>query len=287
MMTRRTWRALTIAGAVFVAVTAPSSTGSGSGQQNPVVGRTPVLVELFTSEGCSNCPAADALLARLVETQPVEGAEIVALEEHVDYWNRLGWKDPYSSPGFTQRQSQYSDAFGLEGAYTPQMVVDGQAEFVGSDERRARRNIAQAALQKKTAVQITRAPGEQPADEVALRITLSGDDVNEAADVLLAITEDKLSTLPSRGENSGRQWGHSSVVRLTIFLGEKKAGASEFSATARLTLPPGWRREHLRVVASAQEKKTRRIIALGLSTLEKMGFGPASGASGATIETKP
>src|SRR5262252_5889298 len=107
---------------------------------SPVEGpATPVIVELFTSEGCSDCPPADTLLEKLIATQPVAGAEIIGLGQHVDYWDQLGWKDRFSSAALTKRQQQYQTRFRTESIYTPQMVVDGRSEFVGSDAAAARK----------------------------------------------------------------------------------------------------------------------------------------------------
>src|SRR5579862_2899444 len=106
--------------------------------------RVPVIVELFTSEGCSNCPPADQLLARLERSQPVAGARVIALEEHVDYWNQVGWVDPFSSPQYRARQNDYALSFHVDNVYTPQMVVNGGAAFIGDDMNRAYQVIGAA-----------------------------------------------------------------------------------------------------------------------------------------------
>src|ERR1700691_930686 len=114
----------------------------------------PVIVELFTSEGCSSCPAADRLLSRLEQTQPVPGVQVVAIEEHVDYWNQLGWTDPFSSPQYRARQNDYAVAFHASNIYTPQMVVNGQSAFFGSDMNRAYQEIGAAAQSASTLVNL-------------------------------------------------------------------------------------------------------------------------------------
>ena len=98
---------------------------------------TAVVVELFTSEGCSSCPPADALLQSLVDAQPIDGAQIIGLGHHVDYWDRLGWRDKFSSGASTARQQRYARTFNVDSIYTPQMVVDGRDEFVGSNRSAA------------------------------------------------------------------------------------------------------------------------------------------------------
>jgi hypothetical protein len=226
--------------------------------------RVPVVVELFTSEGCSSCPPADALLARMDETQPVEGAEVIALAQHVDYWNYLGWSDPFSSHEFSERQGEYARAFGQDGVYTPQMVVDGRAQFAGGNSDRAFDAIAQAAREPKAEVLLSRADAGQDGGGVRVSVRVEKPPKpsdGDAAEVLLAITEGGLSSDVARGENSGRKLTHAGVVRRLTKLGELGAGA--FATNADVEVDKGWRRENLRAVVFAQERGTRRVLAAG------------------------
>ena len=225
---------------------------------DPHPARTPVVVELFTSEGCSSCPAADALLAKLAATQPVAGAEVIALSEHVDYWNRLGWTDPFASKQFSQRQGDYAAASRQSRVYTPQMVVDGGAEFVGSDARRATAEIARAAKEQKAVVELAHAPGGSGL-RVAVR-SLPPGQARGTADVLLAVVEDGLSSDVRRGENAGRQLEHTAVVRRLEVLGSVAGSGERFDRWVALVPDPSWRRDRLRAVAFVQERGSRRIL---------------------------
>ncbi|HKG15451.1 MAG TPA: DUF1223 domain-containing protein [Pyrinomonadaceae bacterium] len=239
-----------------------SSTGASESDSGAAHARVPVVVELFTSEGCSSCPPADALLARMDEKQPVEGAEVIALAQHVDYWNYLGWSDPYSSHELSERQGAYARAFGRDGVYTPQMVVDGRAEFPGGSSDRAFEAIAKAAREPKAEVLLTRADARTKTD-APVRLSLRVEKLpklsdGDAAEVMLAITEGELSSDVSRGENSGRKLKHVGVVRSLAKLGELSAGA--FSTETSVTPDKAWRRENLRAVVFLQERAGRRVV---------------------------
>ena len=224
-------------------------------------GAVPVLVELFTSEGCSSCPPADELLMRLVQTQPVPGVQIIALSEHVDYWNRLGWKDPYSSAAFTERQNGYARAFRSDDIYTPQMVVDGGVAFVGGSDIKAREAIAAAARVPKAVIEIK--PGEKrdgSATPLVIRVARSDDFKPGAeAEVLLALTEDGLRSDVSRGENAGRKLAHTAVVRRLVTLGSVKLARGGVF-TAEPGLNKDWKKDRLRAVVFVQERAGRCVL---------------------------
>lgn len=216
---------------------------------------SPVVVELFSSEGCSSCPPADVVLRDLAEKQPVEGVQVLALEMHVDYWNDLGWPDPFSNEVYTSRQRVYANALGDRGMYTPEMVVDGRVGFTGSQRSTALRAIAQAAAAPKAKVSLTRS-GD------TLSITVA--DVPDAApaEVLLALAEEGLSSDVRRGENAGSVLVHGPVVRSLKKLGSIAAGArgQVFSGSETVTLPAAYRRDRTRAVVLVQGEATRAIL---------------------------
>ena len=233
--------------------------------------RAPVLVELFTSEGCSSCPPADALLARLEKTQPVEGVEVIALAQHVDYWNHLGWRDPFSYPEAGARQREYAQAFGTDNIYTPQMIIDGRTEFPGGNKALAFETIASAARTPKAEVVVARlSDGENEAKGVRLSVRvgrLPPLTAGDTADVLLAITESDLSTSVARGENVGRRLGHVGVARTLSVIGA--AAGETFNAEPSVSIDGGWRREKLRAVVFVQERASKRV--LGAASIKLVG----------------
>jgi hypothetical protein len=219
----------------------------------PATAGTPVLVELFTSEGCSSCPPADRLLASLAAGQSVPGALVVPLSLHVDYWNRLGWKDAFSSPRYTERQGAYSAHFGGPGrVYTPQMVVDGRIEFVGSDERAARRAIEAAAREPNAFVRVV------PLAAGDVHVTVAG--AAARADVYLAVVEDGLASDVTRRENAGKELAHAAVARDLRAIGSTDA-TGRYDAT--VPVPPGDGAR--RAFAFAQEPGAGRVLGVSVS----------------------
>ncbi len=218
----------------------------------PEAKRKFVVVELFTSEGCSSWPPADALLLQMRQQAQQDGVEIIPLGFHVDYWNNLGWQDRFSSAAYSRRQEQYARRFALDGPYTPQMVVDGNREFTGSDSSRAHSVITQEAGQTQTADVQLSLPSP---DKLRVRVNSSGGNIT--GDVTLAITEDNLTTNVGAGENNGRVLRHAAVVREFRTLGKLAQGS--FQAEIPLTPAKEWKLKDLRYVVFVQEPSSGRI----------------------------
>ncbi len=242
---------------LFVSV-AMFACASGDGARAIATGRTGVLVELFTSEGCSSCPAADRLLQTLEDSQPIPDADVIALGHHVDYWDALGWRDRFSSAAATNRQQTYARVLSVDAVYTPQMVVDGRAEFVGSDLAAARRTIAAAATAPHAEIGLTLEPA--PNGHVAAAIAVAAIPKlsrGDRADLMLAVTESQLKSEVKGGENRGRVLAHAPVVRqLTVVADVAGDGVKH----ADVAVGQGWDRQHLTVVAFVQERFSRRVL---------------------------
>jgi hypothetical protein len=218
--------------------------------------KTPVVIELFTSEGCSSCPPADADLTRFVKEQPVLGAQIIPLAWHIDYWDRLGWRDPFSSQLATARQYQYKAALNLDTVYTPQLVVDGSGEMVGGDTKSATDAIAAAAKNRHVDVRLTIDPSNE-----RVEVELGKLPADEPVQLLVAVTEDDLVSHPTRGENAGRKLKHLGVVRLMKSIGTVARSDTTFAREYDLKLDPAWHREQLKVVTFVQQAHLGPILA--------------------------
>lgn len=235
----------------------------------PPAANTPIVVELFTSEGCSSCPSADAFLQTLVDTQPIPGAQIVALGHHVDYWDRLGWRDRFSSAASTARQERYAHIFKLDSIYTPEMVVDGHDELVGSDVNGARRAIAKAAMSPHARLTLTLEPAGSGRVGASVAVAdLPKLSRGDHADLVVAATESRLRSDVRGGENRGRVLVHAAVVRQLTTIGEVAGTALR----SEIAVDPSWQRDHVTIVAFVQERLSRRV--LGAAAAELAGARP-------------
>jgi hypothetical protein len=261
---------------VACAGVAVSRIGESSAQAAPVTvtnapppGKTeanavPVLVELFTSEGCSSCPPADTVLAGLERTQSVAGARIVPLALHVDYWDGIGWPDPFSSAQATQRQRGYA-AFG-SGSYTPQAVIDGRAETIGSRKGMVEQAVSDAAKRPHASIAIdvparldpSLATASSPPLEVTLKVGALPSGAASDAELLVALTQNAVRVAVPRGENAGKTLEHTAVTRQLVVVGPTPAAGATLKTS--LKVPPGIAPKELRIVAFVQERASRKVL---------------------------
>lgn len=225
--------------------------------------RTTILAELFTSEGCASCPAADALLAHLAREQPFDGVEVIPVGLHVDYFNHLGWKDAFSSSAFTHRQQEYSAVFGPDNMYTPQLVVDGREAVPGNDADQVRRAIDAALRRPHLPMQVAaRATG----DHARLTLDLpAAPATGEPLYVVAAITEDDLTTVVTHGENQGRTLHHVAVTRTL----RRVAALAPQPSTVRvdLAMKRSWAPAALKAVAWLEGGTSRGVYGAATARL--------------------
>jgi hypothetical protein len=224
----------------------------------------PVLVELFTSEGCSSCPPADALLQTWDTSPPIAGAQVIVLSEHVDYWDHDGWKDPNSSAALTERQAAYVRALKLKTPYTPQLIVDGISEMRANDLQEPDKVFHEAAAAPKIPVRI----GEVSVDPgnpavLRTRIAADGNSGKHNADIFVAVALDRVESQVLRGENGGRHLTHVAVVLQLTKIGKLPKGKT-FDETVQLKLKPGTDPKNVRIVAFVQEPGPGRLLGAAL-----------------------
>lgn len=245
----------------FVIVVMVCATDRGGGQSAPQP--KPVLVELFTSEGCSDCPPADRLLKELDEKQPIADVHAIVLSEHVTYWNHDGWTDPFSLDQMTERQQDYVSRFRLNSSYTPQMVVDGSLQFVGNDARALQTALEKAAAQPKEDLTIADAQWKSGSAEFAVRAASNVPKTKLVA--VLAANETHARV--TAGENSGRTLEHTAVVRTIKQFGPESADGR----TLRLAAGPLTHKDEatgpVRLVVFLVDEKTGHVLGAAEQTL--------------------
>jgi hypothetical protein len=265
-LSRFIWLFLLAATLAVLPAIAISQTQTAVATNSGDTARHPVLVELFTSEGCSTCPPADALLARLDADQFVPGAQAIALSEHVTYWDQQGWRDPYSLDVVTYRQQDYADQFKLSAPYTPQAVVDGTTQVLGTDVRGLATAIAKAASSPKQELTISNAQ-------------LSGDTVHFAvhsaaaprATLIAVLAEDVMHSTVTSGENAGRTLHHVATTRV---LKKMDAGFAD-GRPITLKLPSAGKSSSpanavpLRLIVFLADKHSGQVIAVAEETISR------------------
>lgn len=257
-MNRVLWGVLLVSGLAAMQGGAKAQSAPAGAQQGE-----PILVELFTSEGCSSCPPADALLTRISGKRLPSGRPIVTISEHVTYWNRTAWMDPFSSDIVTQRQEDYVDRLHVDsGVYTPEMVVNGVTQFVGSDER-ALDNALKNADGVKSGVTIRFGAVTQEKGSADVQFVMSGD-VKRAKriDVYAFVTDDEDQVHVGGGENADRVLTHVSVAR-SMAHDKMHDGASAGTIRVRLpSRPPVGGRTGRHLILVAQENGVGQVLAV-------------------------
>jgi hypothetical protein len=248
----------------LIAVATSLVVSSAVAQTTATPNRVPVLVELFTSEGCSDCPPADALLERLDATQPVAGADAIVLSEHVTYWNHQGWRDPFSLDEMDERQNEYVQRFGLSSSYTPQMVVDGATQFVGSNAAALEAALVHAAQTPKPELAIENARW----DGGAVSFAAHGQ-AGSSANLIAVLAANATRSEVARGENAGRTLRHVAVVRVMKDFGSKAVDGRPLKLSAGSLERGDSAQSPVRLIVFLADRKSGHIMAAAEQTLRR------------------
>ncbi len=248
--------------AFFTAVAATQTASSSAASMSPGAEAHPILVELFTSEGCSSCPPADEFIQKLDTLQPVHGAQLIVLSEHVDYWDGDGWKDPNSSHALTQRQADYVRALGLSTAYTPQIIVDGTKEARISDSKQLQDVFQQAAATSKIPIRLSTVAVNQGKPGL-ISAHIETDTADHSADVFLVVALSHVESQVLHGENGGRHLTHVAVVQQLAKVGKLQKGKS-FAQDVHVQLKTAPDPGNIRVVAFAQTSGPGKLLGAAL-----------------------
>jgi hypothetical protein len=221
---------------------------------------SPVLVELFTAEGCSSCPPADGFLRQLDAAQPIPGADLIVLGEHVDYWDSQGWPDPFSSAAFTARQRDYERALKVREPFTPQFIVDGSAEMRLSERQKIPQILKAAASAPKIPVTIESLAVEPGSPgTVTGRIGIDASTLRQRSDVYVALALDHFESKVLRGENRGQTLSHVAVLVNLVklgALGPRESWNQEFRVPIKAGIDPS----NLRVIGFVQESDYGKVV---------------------------
>lgn len=219
----------------------------------------PVLIELFTSEGCSSCPPADNYLQQLDNRQPIPGAQIIALSEHVDYYDHEGWKDPYDSERSTNRQNAYGRVQGSLEPYTPQMLVDGRYDIWTKTPQQMEALLVRAAAAPKIPMHILSASLDRNTGALQAQIDVDGTQLKHNADIYAAVALDHAQSNILRGENTGQILTHVAVAEVLKMVGKLKKGTKVHTQIA-LKIDPGIASKNLRLIIFAQESGMGKVV---------------------------
>jgi len=216
------------------------------------------VMELFTSEGCSSCPPADEVLAQI--QKEAAGKPVYLLAYHVDYWDRQGWKDIFSNAAYTQRQAKYAEWLHTPQIYTPQVVVNGRTEFVGSEETTVRRVIS-SALAGNAAVQLTLHATQ---DQRRLNVHYEAAGAPSGSSILIAVVEKNAKSKVERGENAGRLLLHAQIVRKL----QSKPLSVTGEGTVTVDLPKDFGPQNFEILGLIQDEKTGEIAGASRAELD-------------------